>query len=68
MITPADYVRFTPKSGHNVRSIMCGESVVRVRLPKDWGNNGQGPAYQAALAVLGNAAERDFRIVEGIDG
>ena len=26
------------------------------------------PAYQAALAVLGNAAERDFRIVEGIDG
>ena len=27
-----------------------------------------GPAYQAALAALGNAAERDFRIVEGIDG
>ena len=26
------------------------------------------PAYQAALAVLGNAAERDLRIVEGIDG
>ncbi|MFL6416052.1 MAG: DUF1330 domain-containing protein [Bryobacteraceae bacterium] len=23
------------------------------------------PAYQAALRVLGNAAERDFRIVEG---
>jgi uncharacterized protein (DUF1330 family) len=26
------------------------------------------PGYQAALAVLGNAAERDLRIVEGIDG
>ena len=26
------------------------------------------PAYKAALAVLGNAAERDLRIVEGIDG
>jgi uncharacterized protein (DUF1330 family) len=24
-----------------------------------------GPAYQAALKVLGNSAERDFRIVEG---
>jgi uncharacterized protein (DUF1330 family) len=27
-----------------------------------------GPGYQAALAVLGNAAERDLRIVEGVDG
>jgi len=26
------------------------------------------PAYQEALAVLGKAAERDFRIVEGIEG
>jgi uncharacterized protein (DUF1330 family) len=26
------------------------------------------PGYQAALAVLGNAAERDLQIVEGIDG
>jgi uncharacterized protein (DUF1330 family) len=25
------------------------------------------PGYQAALAVLGNAAERDVRIVEGVD-
>ena len=25
------------------------------------------PAYQATLAVLGNAAERDMRIVEGVD-
>jgi len=25
-----------------------------------------GPAYQAALKVLGNAAERDIRIVEGL--
>ena len=25
------------------------------------------PAYQATLAVLGNAAERDLRIVEGAD-
>jgi uncharacterized protein (DUF1330 family) len=25
------------------------------------------PEYQAALAVLGNGAERDLRIVEGID-
>jgi uncharacterized protein (DUF1330 family) len=25
------------------------------------------PDYKAALAVLGNAAERDFRIVEGVD-
>ena len=27
-----------------------------------------GPEYQAALAVLGNGAERDLRIVEGING
>ena len=27
-----------------------------------------GPEYQAALAVLGNGAERDLRIVEGIEG
>jgi uncharacterized protein (DUF1330 family) len=27
----------------------------------------ESPAYQAALAVLGNAAERDVRIVEGVD-
>jgi len=26
-----------------------------------------GPEYQAALAVLGNGAERDLRIVEGTD-
>jgi uncharacterized protein (DUF1330 family) len=26
------------------------------------------PEYQAALAVVGNGAERDLRIVEGIDG
>src|SRR4051794_11497206 len=25
------------------------------------------PAYQAALKVLGSAAERDFRIAEGVD-
>ena len=25
------------------------------------------PGYQAALAALGNAAERDMRIVEGVD-
>jgi uncharacterized protein (DUF1330 family) len=25
-----------------------------------------GPSYQAALKALGNAAERDFRIVEGL--
>lgn len=25
----------------------------------------EGAAYQAALKVLGNAVERDFRIVEG---
>ena len=25
-----------------------------------------GEAYQAALKVLGKAAERDFRIVEGV--
>ncbi len=25
------------------------------------------PAYQAALKVLGSAAERDFRIVEGVE-
>jgi uncharacterized protein (DUF1330 family) len=25
----------------------------------------EGPAYQAALKVLGNAAERDLRILEG---
>jgi uncharacterized protein (DUF1330 family) len=26
----------------------------------------ESPGYQAALAVLGNAAERDIRIVEGV--
>ncbi len=26
-----------------------------------------GKAYQAALAVLGDAVERDFRIVEGVE-
>jgi uncharacterized protein (DUF1330 family) len=26
------------------------------------------PGYQAALAVLGNGAERDLRVVEGVDG
>ena len=26
-----------------------------------------GDAYQAALEVLGNAVERDFRVTEGID-
>ena len=26
-----------------------------------------GAAYQAALKVLGSAAERDFRIVQGVD-
>ena len=25
------------------------------------------PAYQEALAVLGNSCERDMRIVEGVD-
>ena len=28
----------------------------------------QGPAYQKALAVLGDAAERDLRIFEAIEG
>jgi uncharacterized protein (DUF1330 family) len=27
----------------------------------------EGAAYQAALKVLGNAAERDIRFVEGVD-
>ena len=35
------------------------ESFVRARATYD------GAAYQAALKVLGSAAERDFRIVEG---
>ena len=26
-----------------------------------------GPGYQAALKVLGDAAERDFRVTEGLD-
>ena len=26
-----------------------------------------GPAYQAALAKLAGAAERDFRVIEGVD-
>jgi uncharacterized protein (DUF1330 family) len=26
-----------------------------------------GPAYQAALKVFNNAAERDFRIIEGLE-
>jgi uncharacterized protein (DUF1330 family) len=25
------------------------------------------PGYEAALAVLGDTAERDFRIIEGVD-
>jgi len=28
----------------------------------------EGPAYQAALEVLGDAAERDLRIIGAIDG
>jgi uncharacterized protein (DUF1330 family) len=27
----------------------------------------ESPGYQAALAVLGKAAERDLRIIEGVD-
>jgi uncharacterized protein (DUF1330 family) len=27
----------------------------------------ESPAYQQALSVLGNANERDFRVVEGLD-
>ena len=27
----------------------------------------ESPAYRAALDVLGNAAERDIRIIEGMD-
>jgi hypothetical protein len=27
----------------------------------------EGPGYQAALKVLGNAAERDIRIVEALE-
>jgi uncharacterized protein (DUF1330 family) len=27
----------------------------------------ESPAYQEALAVLGNACERDIRIIEGVD-
>ena len=57
-------VRGTPaktyEHGLNQRTVVVEfESVAKAIAVHD------GPAYQAALKVLGNAVERDFRIVEG---
>jgi uncharacterized protein (DUF1330 family) len=57
-------VRGTPaktyEAGLNQRTVMIEfESVAKAIAAHD------SPGYQAALKVLGNAAERDLRIVEG---
>jgi uncharacterized protein (DUF1330 family) len=50
----------TYEHGVNQRTVLVEfESVARAIEVHD------GPAYQAALKVLGNAVERDLRIVEG---
>ena len=50
----------TYEQGLNQRTVVVEfESVAKAIEVHD------GPAYQAALKVLGNAVERDFRIVEG---
>lgn len=58
-------VRGTPaktyESGLNQRTVVVEfESVQKAIAVHD------GEAYQAALKVLGNAVERDFRIMEGV--
>jgi hypothetical protein len=45
---------------------LCGASI-KYPVPAQSIAAHESPDYKAALAVLGNAAERDFRIVEGID-
>lgn len=50
----------TYEAGLNQRTVMIEfDSVAAAVAAHD------GPAYQAALAVLGDGAERDIRIVEG---
>ena len=58
-------VRGTPaktyEAGLNQRTVMIEfESVAAATAAHD------SPGYQAALVALGNAAERDMRIVEGV--
>ena len=49
------------EAGLNQRTVVVEfESLERATATHD------GPAYQEALRVLGSAAERDFRIVEGV--
>jgi len=59
-------VRGTPaktyEAGLNQRTVMIEfESVAAATAAHD------SPGYQAALKALGNAAERDMRIVEGVE-
>lgn len=52
----------TYESGINQRTVLVEfDSLAQAIAAHD------SPAYQAALAVLGNAADRDLRIVEGVD-
>ncbi|HXJ80354.1 MAG TPA: DUF1330 domain-containing protein [Candidatus Methylomirabilis sp.] len=52
----------TYESGVNERTVLVEfDSLAQAIAAHD------SPADQAALAVLGNAAERDLRIVEGVD-
>ena len=52
----------TYESGLNQRTVVTEfESVAKAIAAHD------SPGYQAALVALGNAAERDMRIVEGVD-
>ena len=51
----------TYEGGLNQRTVLVEfDSVARAIAAHD------GPGYQEALKVLGNAVERDFRIVEGV--
>ena len=51
----------TYEQGINQRTVLVEfESLARAVEVHD------GPGYQAALKVLGNAVERDFRIIEGV--
>lgn len=51
----------TYESGFNQRTVVVEfDSLASATAARD------GPGYQEALRVLGNAVERDFRIVEGV--
>jgi Domain of unknown function (DUF1330) len=62
-VTPAASAHMAAKQGIAQRTIVAEfDSVEQAIAAHD------SPAYQAALAVLGNTCERDVRIAEGVDG